>query len=82
MDRLFERSELRTYLGTLVSKITLVSGTALVDFTIDLHKLSTITEQEVLDAFYGHLTGRGNCVLLPNNRVILDTFNITVPSKF
>ncbi|XP_072014975.1 uncharacterized protein [Amphiura filiformis] len=79
MDRLFEASELRTYLGTLINTINIVQGGALVSFTIDLQRTSTVIKQEVLDAFYGQLTGRDNCVILPNSRVLKDTFNITVP---
>ena len=81
MDALFEASGLQDYLGTLVNTIALEPEGARVGFTLDLQKGTTVLKEDILDAFVGQLTGRDSCVIVPNSRVVHDSFNITVPSK-
>ena len=81
MDALFEASGLRDYLGTLVNTIVLEPEGARVGFTLDLQMHTNVSEEEILQACENQLTGRDNNVILPNNIIIKDLFNVTVPGR-
>ena len=72
---------LRDYQAVFVNSISMAGNVARVLMTLTFLPNSSVTDQEITDAFVSQLTGRFNNVILPDNKVYNQTFAVGDPSK-
>ncbi|XP_033642813.1 uncharacterized protein LOC117302931 isoform X2 [Asterias rubens] len=79
LDAAFNASMLRDYQAVFVNSISMAGNVARVLMTLTFLPNSSVTDQEITDAFVSQLTGRFNNVILPDNKVYNQTFAVGDP---
>jgi len=79
LDAHLNASMLRDYQSVQVTSITMVNRVARVIMTLTFLPNTSVTNQEIVDAFVGQLTGRETNVILPDSKLYNVSFAVGDP---